>query len=169
METVETIKAGLPIRVLVADDQRLVREGETDIVVIGAAEDGVDTLHLANILRPDVLLLDLVMPRLDGIEVAKQLQETLPDTKIIVRILDAASRSSRPFSNGSRRCGLRAQGWAGRRDPNRHPGGPRRPLLSWPVFSAGSVDDKSQGVADFPGVNTRMALVAWWCDLFRTK
>ena len=79
-----------PIRILIADDHAIVRAGlrallktEADMEVVGEAEDGVQALLQARSLRPDVLLLDLVMPRQDGIEATRQIRhEDLP-----VRIL----------------------------------------------------------------------------------
>lgn len=68
------------IRVLIADDQALVRAGlsallqaETDLEVVGAASDGVEALALARELQPDIACLDIRMPGMDGIEVARQL------------------------------------------------------------------------------------------------
>jgi DNA-binding NarL/FixJ family response regulator len=73
------------IRVLLADDQRLVRAGfrmilraEPDIEVVGEAADGVEAVEAANRLRPDVVLMDVRMPRLNGIE-ATRLLLALPD------------------------------------------------------------------------------------------
>lgn len=70
----------MPIRVLIADDHTLLRQGikgvldfENDIEVVGEAEDGQETLARALVLQPDILLLDLNMPGLNGIEVCKQL------------------------------------------------------------------------------------------------
>ena len=69
------------IRVVIADDQRLVREGlrlildfQTEIEVVGEAVDGVEALHQVREHRPDVLLLDIAMPRLDGLQVTERLQ-----------------------------------------------------------------------------------------------
>ncbi|HEU0169851.1 MAG TPA: response regulator transcription factor [Acidimicrobiales bacterium] len=69
-----------PIRVLVADDQELVRTGfrliletEDDIVVVGQAADGVEAVDLARRHRPDVVLMDVRMPTLDGIEATARL------------------------------------------------------------------------------------------------
>jgi DNA-binding NarL/FixJ family response regulator len=68
------------IRVLVADDQAMVRTGfgmilgaQPDIEVVAEAADGVEALEAARRLRPDVALLDIRMPRLDGLEVLRQL------------------------------------------------------------------------------------------------
>ena len=68
------------IRVLLADDQRLVRSGfrmilraDADLEVVGEAGDGVEAVALARELRPDVVLMDVRMPRVDGIEATRQI------------------------------------------------------------------------------------------------
>ena len=70
----------MTIRVLVADDQAMVRSGlrliledQPDITVVGEAADGAEAVALARRLRPDVCLVDIRMPRLDGIEVTRAL------------------------------------------------------------------------------------------------
>ncbi|MBK9726265.1 MAG: response regulator transcription factor [Actinomycetales bacterium] len=70
----------MSIRVVVADDQDLVRTGlvmilgaQTDIDIIGEAADGIQALEVATRLRPDVLLVDIRMPGLDGVEVTRRL------------------------------------------------------------------------------------------------
>ncbi|MBA3781887.1 response regulator transcription factor [Nocardioides sp. InS609-2] len=80
-----------PIRVLVVDDQELFRRGlvmllstETDIEVIGEASDGVAGTDMATSLAPDVVLLDVRMPKRTGIEACRSIKEAVPSAKIIM-------------------------------------------------------------------------------------
>jgi two-component system, NarL family, response regulator LiaR len=80
-----------PIRVLVVDDHAVVREGlrgflelQEGIEVVGEAVDGQDAVEVATRLLPDVILLDLVMPRLDGVAAMRFLRESVPDARVIV-------------------------------------------------------------------------------------
>jgi len=80
-----------PIRVLIADDQRVVREGLSmlvalidDVEVVGAACDGAEAVRLAHAYRPDVVLMDLRMPDLDGIAATGLLRERLPAARVLV-------------------------------------------------------------------------------------
>jgi DNA-binding NarL/FixJ family response regulator len=77
--------------VLVADDQRTVRDGLTMLVgliegveVVGAACDGVEAVELAQTERPDVVLMDLRMPRMKGAEATRRIRAELPDTQVLV-------------------------------------------------------------------------------------
>jgi DNA-binding NarL/FixJ family response regulator len=79
-----------PVRVLLADDQRLVRESLgtllgllDDIEFVAAASDGEEALALAAQHRPDVVLMDLRMPRVDGIEATRRLRQRDPDVRVI--------------------------------------------------------------------------------------
>jgi DNA-binding NarL/FixJ family response regulator len=79
------------MRGLLADDHTMVRESlvsvlqaESDIQVVAQAADGIDALEKAILTRPDVVIADLSMPRLNGIEVVRRLREALPDTKVLV-------------------------------------------------------------------------------------
>ncbi|MCB0197968.1 MAG: response regulator transcription factor [Anaerolineae bacterium] len=79
------------IRILIADDHPVVREGMAamlsnipDLELVGAAEDGVEAVEMARTLRPDVILLDLVMPRKGGLEAIHDIKEENPAAKILV-------------------------------------------------------------------------------------
>ena len=79
------------IRVLIADDHPVVREGfsaivdvEEDIEVVGQAADGREAVRLAQELRPDVVLMDLVMPNLDGVAAIEQIRAELPQTHVLI-------------------------------------------------------------------------------------
>jgi DNA-binding NarL/FixJ family response regulator len=80
-----------PIRIIIADDHPIVRDGlsavlstQPDFEVVGEASDGSDLLTKAAALTPHIILTDLEMPQLDGVEAIKRLHETLPDVRIIV-------------------------------------------------------------------------------------
>lgn len=79
------------IRVLIVDDHAIVREGqralidtEPGMVVVGEAKDGFGAVEMADTLQPDVILLDLFMPRKDGIEAIEEIKGGNPDARILV-------------------------------------------------------------------------------------
>ena len=78
------------IRVLIADDHSIVREGlrvflgrDPELAVVGEAADGTEAVSLARQLRPDVVLMDLLMPVMDGIAATSAIRSELPETEII--------------------------------------------------------------------------------------
>ena len=80
-----------PIRVLLTDDHAIVRKGvrarlatEPDIQIVGEASNGAEAVTQAEALCPDVILMDLMMPKLDGIEATRQITEKIPGARVIV-------------------------------------------------------------------------------------
>ena len=80
----------MPIRILLAEDHVIVRQGlralleQAGMTVIGEASDGQEALRIAHAQHPDVAILDIAMPHLNGIETARRLREALPKTKIVL-------------------------------------------------------------------------------------
>ena len=79
------------IRILIADDHAVVREGlhgfidvQPDMEVVGEAEDGIEAVLKTRSLQPDVILLDLVMPRKDGVQALKEIRRENPGARILV-------------------------------------------------------------------------------------
>ncbi len=90
----------MAIRVLIADDHSVVREGlrmflgrDPELAVIGEATDGEEAVRLARQLRPDVVLMDLLMPVMDGIAATSAIRSELPETEVIAltSVLESAA------------------------------------------------------------------------------
>lgn len=90
----------MTIHILLVDDHAVVRQGlkmflelDSDLKIVGEAENGEQALHMAAKLHPDVVLMDLLMPVMDGISAIKALREQFPDTEVIAltSVLEDAS------------------------------------------------------------------------------
>lgn len=80
-----------PIRILIADDHAVVREGlaailsaQPDLALVGVATNGMEAVALAERLKPDVILMDLVMPQMDGLAAIQAIRAAHPDARILV-------------------------------------------------------------------------------------
>jgi DNA-binding NarL/FixJ family response regulator len=89
----------MPIRTLVVDDHAIVLDGlvtlltaQPDIQVAGTASNGRDALQQVKALSPDVVVLDISMPELDGIEAARQMLDIKPDTHIVILSMHAGAQ-----------------------------------------------------------------------------
>ncbi len=138
----------MPIRVLVADDQanirgafRIILDAQPDMSVVGEAADGIAALEQARHLRPDVVLADIRMPRLDGLEVTRHLAAPAPDrgaTTLTGRELEIA----RLVASGSTNAEIAAE-----------------------LFIApGTVKNHLAGVQRKLGVRDRVGIAAWAWD-----
>jgi len=100
----------MTIRVCLADDHSVVRDGlrflleaKGDIAVVGAAPDGRQAVLQAQQLRPDVVIMDIAMPELNGIEATVQIRATCPDTEVIILSMHSTSEHVfRAFQAGAR-------------------------------------------------------------------
>ena len=80
-----------PIRIFIADDHALMRVGlrsmlglEPDLEIVGEAADGEEAVRRVRALRPDVVIMDLMMPKTNGVEATRAILQDLPDTKIVI-------------------------------------------------------------------------------------
>jgi DNA-binding NarL/FixJ family response regulator len=97
------------LRLLIAEDHAIVREGIKGLLagnpafdVVGEAPDGVEALRMLQELNPDILILDISMPNLDGLSVTKQAKKKHPDLKIIIlTIHDGSEYIYQVFKNGA--------------------------------------------------------------------
>ena len=79
------------IRVMLADDHPIMRdglrdtlEGEGDFEVVGSAADGVEAVSMAQSVAPEVIVMDVMMPNMDGVDACREIMELLPDTRVLM-------------------------------------------------------------------------------------
>lgn len=91
MSTNNNLSITNPIRVMVVDDHAIIRKGIKamlelipDVDMVGEAENGLDAIRQDQALNPDVILMDLVMPTMDGIEAIREIKEKRPEARILV-------------------------------------------------------------------------------------
>ena len=96
MREKETVKT----RVLIVDDHQMFRSGlkslialQNDMEIVGEAENGQDAVSKTRMLHPDVILMDVSMPVMDGIEATRRIITELPDTKILALSMSSDARS----------------------------------------------------------------------------
>lgn len=87
----------MPIKVFLADDHGVVREGlramleaQENITVVGEAANGREAVRLTKKLHPDVVVMDIAMPELNGVEAASQIREACPETKVVILSMHAS-------------------------------------------------------------------------------
>jgi CheY-like chemotaxis protein len=104
-------EVGERIRVLLADDHTILREGLAgllrslrDVEVIGQASDGLAALELARKLRPEVVVMDVSMPRLSGVEATSRIREEMPQTRVIALSMHAHEDMSAAMRNAGARA-----------------------------------------------------------------
>jgi DNA-binding NarL/FixJ family response regulator len=101
-----------PVRVLVVDDQVLYAEAisvllkmQDGIEVVGIAADGQEAIAQATDLRPDLVLMDIEMPRMDGISATRWIRQRLPETKVVVMTaLTGEEYATRALKAGAEAC-----------------------------------------------------------------
>lgn len=127
------------ITVLLAEDHKAVREGlrsllelEQDLTVIGEAEDGLQAVSMSARLTPDVVVMDISMPQLNGLEAMRQILKARPATRVLV----LSAQSDQAYIERAEALG--ASGYVSKQaDPNRLPEAIRKAHQGLPFFAPG--------------------------------
>src|ERR1700676_515744 len=100
-----------PIKILVADDHAMIRKivtttlkQEEGFEVVGEAENGLEAVHKAEALKPNVVVLNVTMPVLDGFEAARRIRQKLPEVAIVI----LSSNADKLFIEEAKKIGVRA-------------------------------------------------------------
>jgi DNA-binding NarL/FixJ family response regulator len=108
------------IRVLLVDDQPAVRQGlkmrfalERDLVVVGEANDGVEALALAGLLRPDVVVMDVEMGQMDGLTATQHLVSAMPEVAVVVLTIHSGVQVQRQARAAGAAAVVEKRGGAG--------------------------------------------------------
>jgi DNA-binding NarL/FixJ family response regulator len=106
--------------IVLADDHQVLRKGlrdflntESDLDIVGETGDGLETVNLVSQLEPDILVLDLVMPGLSGLEVIRQLKKKNSETKVVVLTLQENAACKKAAFLLSAPADEPSQGWVG--------------------------------------------------------
>ena len=91
LEEVPDLPASPPTRVMIADDHSIMRDGlqemleqSSDFQVVGQARDGFEAVDVAQNLKPDVVIMDVIMPLKNGIDACREITDTVPETRVLV-------------------------------------------------------------------------------------